>query len=51
MHSSSHHMTEIFEGLLALLDPDVVFRPDRAAVQMGGTAEIRGARRQAGRGR
>jgi RNA polymerase sigma factor (sigma-70 family) len=31
-----------FDGLLAVLDPDVVFRADRAAVQMGGPAEIRG---------
>ena len=31
------------QALLALLDPDVVFRADRTAVQMGGTAEIRGA--------
>lgn len=32
-----------FEALLAVLDPDVVFRPDRTAAQMGGIAEIRGA--------
>lgn len=32
-----------FEALLAVLDPDVVFRPDAAAVRMGGTGEIRGA--------
>ena len=32
-----------FAGLLAVLDPDVVFHADRAATQMGGTAEIRGA--------
>jgi len=32
-----------FEGLLALLDPDVVVRADRAAVQLGGSAELRGA--------
>lgn len=31
------------QALLALLDPNVVFRADRTAVQMGGTAEIRGA--------
>jgi RNA polymerase sigma-70 factor, ECF subfamily len=31
------------EGLLAVLDPDVVFRADAAAVRMGGRAEIRGA--------
>jgi RNA polymerase sigma factor (sigma-70 family) len=30
-------------ALLAVLDPDVVFRADPAAVQMGGTAEVRGA--------
>jgi RNA polymerase sigma factor (sigma-70 family) len=30
-------------ALLAMLDPDVVFRADRTAVQMGGTAELRGA--------
>jgi len=33
-----------FAALLALLDPDVVRRADAAAVQMGATAEIRGAR-------
>jgi len=32
-----------FEGLLAVLDPDVVFRADATAVQMGSQAEIRGA--------
>ena len=32
-----------FDGLLAVLDPEVVFRANRAATQMGGTAEIRGA--------
>jgi RNA polymerase sigma factor (sigma-70 family) len=32
-----------FEGLLALLDPDVVFRADPVAAQLGGKAEIRGA--------
>ncbi|MGB0084008.1 MAG: sigma-70 family RNA polymerase sigma factor [Rhodomicrobiaceae bacterium] len=32
-----------FEALLAVLDPDVVFRADKVAVQMGGQAEIRGA--------
>ena len=32
-----------FDALLAMLDPDVVFRADRTAAQMGGTAEIRGA--------
>ena len=32
-----------FEGLLALLDPDVVVRSDSAAVRLGGTAELRGA--------
>lgn len=31
------------EGLLAVLDPNVVFRADRAAVQMGAAEEIRGA--------
>lgn len=31
------------EGLLAVLDPDVVFRADATAVRMGGRAEIRGA--------
>jgi len=29
-------------ALLAVLDPEVVFRADQAAVQMGGTAELRG---------
>jgi RNA polymerase sigma factor (sigma-70 family) len=32
-----------FEALLAVLDPDVVFRADAAAVQLGSLAEIRGA--------
>ena len=32
-----------FEGLLALLDPDVVFRADSAAVMGGALGEIRGA--------
>jgi RNA polymerase sigma factor (sigma-70 family) len=32
-----------FEALLAVLDPDVVFRADPTAVRMGGLAEIRGA--------
>jgi RNA polymerase sigma-70 factor (ECF subfamily) len=31
-----------FEALLALLDPDVVFRPDAAAVRMGAPSEQRG---------
>jgi RNA polymerase sigma factor (sigma-70 family) len=37
-----------FEALLAVLDPDVVFRADRVAVRMGGQAEIRGAAAVAG---
>lgn len=32
-----------FNALLAVLDPDVVFRADNAAVQLGSLAEIRGA--------
>ena len=32
-----------FEALLALLDPTVVLRADRAAVQMGASQEVRGA--------
>jgi ketosteroid isomerase-like protein len=32
-----------FEGLLAVLDPDVVFRADAAAERLGSLAEIRGA--------
>ncbi len=32
-----------FEGLLAVLDPDVVLRADAAAMRLGGTAELRGA--------
>jgi RNA polymerase sigma factor (sigma-70 family) len=32
-----------FEGLLAVLDPDVVFRADEAAQRLGSLAEIRGA--------
>jgi len=33
-----------FEALLAVLDPDVVLRADRAAVQLGASGEVRGAR-------
>jgi RNA polymerase sigma factor (sigma-70 family) len=32
-----------FEGLLAVLDPDVVFRADEAVMRLGSEAEIRGA--------
>jgi RNA polymerase sigma factor (sigma-70 family) len=32
-----------FEGLLAVLDPDVIFRADHAAQRLGSLAEIRGA--------
>jgi RNA polymerase sigma factor (sigma-70 family) len=32
-----------FEGLLAVLDPDVVFRADQAAERLGSLPEIRGA--------
>ena len=32
-----------FEGLLAVLDPDIVFRADEAAQRLGSLAEIRGA--------
>jgi len=32
-----------FEGLLALLDPDVVLRPDAAALRMGSLRETQGA--------
>ncbi len=32
-----------FDALLAVLDPDVVLRADRAAVQMGASAEVHGA--------
>ncbi|MBR1244807.1 sigma-70 family RNA polymerase sigma factor [Bradyrhizobium sp. AUGA SZCCT0274] len=32
-----------FEGLLAVLDPDVVFRADQAAQRLGSLSEIRGA--------
>ncbi len=32
-----------FEGLVALLDPDVMFRPDAAAVEMGALRGTRGA--------
>jgi RNA polymerase sigma factor (sigma-70 family) len=37
-----------FDGLLALLDPDVVVRADRAAVQAGALGEVRGAAAVAG---
>lgn len=32
-----------FDALLALLDPDVVFRADRAGVEVGASEEVRGA--------
>jgi RNA polymerase sigma factor (sigma-70 family) len=32
-----------FDALLAVLDPDVVFRADRRAVHLGASAELRGA--------
>jgi RNA polymerase sigma factor (sigma-70 family) len=32
-----------FEGLLAVLDPDVIFRADQAAQRLGSLGEIRGA--------
>ena len=32
-----------FEALIALLDPDVVLRADRAAIQVGATTDVRGA--------
>jgi len=32
-----------FEALLAVLDPEVVFRSDATAIKMGGAAELRGA--------
>jgi RNA polymerase sigma-70 factor (ECF subfamily) len=32
-----------FEGLLAVLDPEVVFRADAAAVRAGASSETRGA--------
>jgi len=38
-----------FDGLLAVLDPDVVVRTDRAALRPGMEAEIRGAATIAGR--
>jgi RNA polymerase sigma factor (sigma-70 family) len=37
-----------FDALLALLDPDVVVRADRSAVQAGASAEVRGAAEAAG---
>ena len=37
-----------FEALLAVLDPDVVFRADPTAVTMGASAEVRGAAAVAG---
>jgi RNA polymerase sigma-70 factor (ECF subfamily) len=37
-----------FEGLLQLLDPDVVLQPDEAAVRMGSLRETRGAEAVAG---
>jgi RNA polymerase sigma-70 factor (ECF subfamily) len=37
-----------FDALLALLDPDVVLRADRAAVQAGAPGEVRGAAAVAG---
>lgn len=37
-----------FNALLAVLDPDVVFRADRTAVALGASAEVRGAAAVAG---
>jgi RNA polymerase sigma-70 factor (ECF subfamily) len=37
-----------FEGLMALLDPDVVGRADPTAARMGGLTEVRGAETVAG---
>lgn len=37
-----------FDALLAVLDPDVVLRADRTAVQMGASREVRGATAVAG---
>jgi ketosteroid isomerase-like protein len=37
-----------FEALLTLLDPDVVLRADRAAVQAGAASEVHGAAAVAG---
>jgi RNA polymerase sigma factor (sigma-70 family) len=37
-----------FNALLAVLDPDVVFRADRTAVTLGASAEVRGAAAVAG---
>jgi RNA polymerase sigma-70 factor (ECF subfamily) len=37
-----------FDALLALLDPDIVVRADRAAVQAGASEEVRGAEAVAG---
>src|SRR5712692_898696 len=37
-----------FEALLAVLDPDVVLRADRATVQMGAARDVRGAAAVAG---
>ena len=37
-----------FEGLLAVLDPDVVFRADQAAQRLGSLPEVRGAAAVAG---
>src|SRR2546426_3274837 len=37
-----------FDALLAVLDPDVVLRADRAAVQAGASREVRGATAVAG---
>jgi RNA polymerase sigma-70 factor (ECF subfamily) len=37
-----------FDALVAMLDPDAVLRADRTVVQMGATAEVRGAAEVAG---
>jgi RNA polymerase sigma-70 factor (ECF subfamily) len=37
-----------FEGLVALLDPDILLRADDAAVRMGASGEVRGAAAVAG---
>ena len=48
MHSSRPRGAAISKALLAVLDPDVVFRADQAAVRLGSLAEIRGAPAVAG---
>jgi RNA polymerase sigma-70 factor (ECF subfamily) len=46
-HCIPHFRRGDFQGLVAVLDPDVLFRVDEAAARPGAPREIRGARKWA----